>query len=116
MADVRWMMADVRWMRYEKNRKKFVCLMKDRYLCTRDTNHKSIIMPQTTLNKIEFIAMVVALFAKKHRYSEPVAYQYISKYGGAKLLIDHYGFLHTQDYDQVVEDLDEFCYRQGGTI
>ena len=70
--------------------------MKDRYLCTRDTNHKSIIMPQTTLNKIEFIAMVVALFAKKHRYSEPVAYQYISKYGGAKLLIDHYGFLHTQ--------------------
>ena len=60
--------------------------------------------------------MIVALFAKKHRYSEPVAYQYIHKYGGAKLLVDHYGFLHTQDYDQVVEDLDEFCRRQGGCI
>ena len=73
-------------------------------------------MAQKTLDIIGFVAMIVALFAKKHCYSEPVAYQYIHKYGGAKLLVDHYGFLHTQDYDQVVEDLDEFCRRQGGCI
>ena len=73
-------------------------------------------MAQTTLDKIGFVAMIVALFAKKHRYSEPVAYQYIHKHGGARLLIDHYGFLHTQDYDQVVEDLNEFCRRHGGSL
>ncbi len=75
-----------------------------------------MIMAQILLDKISFIAMIVAMFAKKHRYSEPVAYQYINKYGGAKLLIDHYGYLHTQDYDQVVEDLGEYCRRQGGTL
>lgn len=73
-------------------------------------------MSEATLNKIGFVAMIVALFAKKHRYSEPVVYQYIQKYGGATLLLDHYDYLHTQDYDQVVDDLDAFCRRRGGTL
>jgi len=73
-------------------------------------------MSEATLNKIGFVTMIVTLFSKKHRFSEPVAYQYLSKYGGAKLLLDHYGYLHTQDYDQVVEDLSAYCRRQGGTL
>ncbi len=73
-------------------------------------------MPDITLNKIGFVAMIVALFAKKHRFSEPVAYQYLSQFGGDRLLIDHYGYLHTQDYDQVVEDLGDYCRRQGGAL
>ena len=73
-------------------------------------------MSEIDLNKISFVAMIVALFAKRHRYSEPVAYQYISKYGGDKLLVDHYGYLHTQDFDQVVEDLGDYCRRQGGRL
>ncbi len=72
-------------------------------------------MSEITLNKINFVAMIVTLFAKKHRYTEPVAYQYLSRYGCDKLLVKHYGFLHTQDFDQVVDDLDEYCRRQGGT-
>ncbi len=60
--------------------------------------------------------MIVALFAKRCHYSEPVAYQYLSKYGGDRLLVEHYGYLHTQDYDQVVEDLGDYCRRQGGTL
>lgn len=73
-------------------------------------------MSDIDLNKISFVAMIVALFAKRHRYSEPVAYQYISKYGGDKLLVDHYGYLHTQDFDQVVKDLGDYCRRQGGKL
>lgn len=73
-------------------------------------------MSEIDLNKISFVAMIVTLFAKRHRYSEPVAYQYISKYGGDKLLVDHYGYLHTQDFDQVVKDLGDYCRRQGGKL
>ena len=62
------------------------------------------------------MAMIVTLFAKKHRYSEPVAFQYLRRYGGDKLLLEHYGYLHTQDYDQVVDDLGEYCRRKGGEI
>lgn len=73
-------------------------------------------MSESVLNRIGFVAMIVALFAKKHRNTEPVAFQYLSRYGGAKLLLDHYGYLHTQDYEQVVDDLGEYCRRQGGTL
>jgi hypothetical protein len=73
-------------------------------------------MPESTYNKIGFVAMIVAMFAKKHRYSEPVAYQYLSRYGGDKLLVEHYGYLHTQDYDEVVDELGDYCRRHGGTL
>lgn len=73
-------------------------------------------MSESTLDRIGFVAMIVALFAKRFGFSEPVAYHYIQQYGGANLLVDHYGYLHTQDYDQVVDDLMEFCHRQGGTL
>ena len=73
-------------------------------------------MPEITYNKIGFVTMIVAMFAKKHRYSEPVAYQSLRKYGGANLLVKHYGYLHTQDFEQVVNDLGEYCRRQGGTL
>ena len=73
-------------------------------------------MPEITYNKIGFVAMIVALFAKRYRYSEPVAYRYLSRYGGDKLQVDHYGYLHTQDYDQVVDELSDYCRRQGGAL
>ncbi len=73
-------------------------------------------MAEQTLNKIGFLAMIVTMFAKKHHHTEPVAYQYISKYGGDKLLVDCYGYLHTQDYEQVVEELGDYCRRKGGML
>lgn len=73
-------------------------------------------MSEVTLNKIGFMAMIVAMFAKKRRCSEPVAYHYLNRYGGVKLLVDHYGFLHTQDFDQVVDDLDDYCHRKEESV
>jgi hypothetical protein len=73
-------------------------------------------MSEQTRNTISFVAMIVALFAKKHHFGEPAAYHYLDKYGGTALLLDHYGYLHTQDYDQVVNDLSDYCRRRGGTL
>ena len=73
-------------------------------------------MTETIYNKIGFVAMIVAMFAKRHRYSEPVAYQYLSRYGGDRLLVNHYGYRHTQDYEQVVDELGDYCRRQGGSL
>jgi hypothetical protein len=73
-------------------------------------------MSEQTLNTISFVAMIVALFAKKHHFGEAAAYHYLNKFGGAALLVDHYGYLHTQDYEQVVDDLSEYCRRQGGSL
>ena len=73
-------------------------------------------MSNTTLNTIGFVAMIVALFAKKYKFSEPVAYHYLLQYGGADLLVNNYGYLHTQDFDQVVDDVADYCRRNGGVL
>ncbi len=73
-------------------------------------------MSEQTRNMISFVAMIVALFAKKHHFGEPAAYHYLDKYGGTTLLVDHYGYLHTQDYEQVVDDLSDYCRRRGGKL
>lgn len=79
-------------------------------------DEKDYDMSEKTLDTIGFVTMIVNLFAKKHKFSEPVAYHYLSRFGGTKLLVNHYGYLHTQDYDQVVDDLSDYCRRQGGTL
>ncbi|MBQ9471230.1 MAG: DUF3791 domain-containing protein [Bacteroidales bacterium] len=73
-------------------------------------------MSETTYSKIAFVAMIVLLFAKKHHRTEAVIYQYISRYGGDRLLIDNYADLHTCDFAQVVDDLGDYCRRKGGTL
>ena len=73
-------------------------------------------MSEQTRNTISFVAMIVALFAKKYHFGEPAAYHYLDKYGGTALLLDHYGYLHTQDYDQMVDDLSDYCRRRGGKL
>mgnify|MGYP002627512486 CR=1 FL=1 len=73
-------------------------------------------MSELTKDKIGFLAMIVTMFAQRHRYTEPVAYQYLSRCGGDKLLMEHYGFLHTQDYEQVVDDLETYCHMHGGKV
>lgn len=78
--------------------------------------YAKIAMSEQTLNTIGFMAMIVALFAKRHHFSEPVAYRYLCRYGGAALLQEHYGYMHTQDFDQVVDDLTDYCGRQGGRL
>lgn len=73
-------------------------------------------MSEKTLDTIGFMTMIVNLFAKKYKFSEPVAYHYLNRFGGTKLLVNHYDYLHTQDYEQVVDDLSDYCRRQGGTL
>ncbi len=73
-------------------------------------------MSEQNSNIIGFIAMIVSLFAKKHHVGEAVAYHCLDKSGAAALLINHYGYLHTQDYDQVVDDLSDYCRRHGTSL
>ncbi len=73
-------------------------------------------MSEQTLNTIAFMTMVISLFSRKYRVAEAVAYHYLRKFGATALMIEHYDYLHTQDYEQVVDDLADYCRRHGGTL
>ena len=67
-------------------------------------------------SKIEYIIMLVQLFARHYGMSFTEAYRYISRYGGIEYTEQHYNILHTLSFDDQVDGLAHFCYQKGGNL
>lgn len=67
-------------------------------------------------NKIEYIIVMVDLFAKRFELSGSQAYRYIKRYGGIKLMDEHYNIMHTLDPYQTIDELSAYCRRFGGLL
>lgn len=66
--------------------------------------------------KIEYIIMLVKLFARHFDLTFLQAYHYISQYGGVEYAEQHYNVLHTLPFNDQVEGLATYCHRKGGTL
>lgn len=67
-------------------------------------------------DKIEYIIMLVKLFAKHFGLSYLQAFRYISLHGGIEYVEKHYDILHTLPFDDQVEGLAAFCHKKGGML
>ncbi len=70
----------------------------------------------TVSDKIEYIIMLIRLFARHFGLSYQQAYQYVSQHQGIEYAERHYNILHTLPFDDQVESLATFCRRQGGKL
>lgn len=66
--------------------------------------------------KIEYILMLVKLFARRFGLSYLQAYRYISLHGGIEYAEQHYNILHTLSFEDQVEGLAAFCHQKGGAL
>lgn len=66
--------------------------------------------------KIEYIIMLVQLFAKHYGLSFLQAYRYISRYEGIEYSERHYNILHTLSFDDQIEGLANYCHQKGGQL
>lgn len=73
-------------------------------------------MATLTLNKIEYIVLLVAAFASRSKVSEAQAYHYLNKYGALALCDKHYGIMHTLSLEENIETLQTYCQRKGGNL
>ena len=62
-------------------------------------------LPRTEKNKLEFMVALIAEFAATYRIKQKQAF-----------LQKHYDFMHTQSFEDVVEDLALICRRNGGQL
>ena len=83
------------------------CMMPKRQL------KKRVIMVS---DKIEYIIMLVKLFARHYGLTFLQAYHYVSRYGGIEYAERHYNVLHTLTFDDQVEGLATYCHRKGGEL
>ena len=67
-------------------------------------------------NRIEYIILLVAVFATTTHISEAEAYQYLRRYGAIDLCDKHYGIMHTLSVEDNVATLRQYCQRKGGTL
>ena len=67
-------------------------------------------------DKIEYIIMLVKLFAHHFGLSYMQAFRYICMHDGIEYAERHYGVLHTLSFDEQVEGLAAFCRQKGGRL
>ena len=67
-------------------------------------------------DKIEYIIMLIKLFARRFGLSFLQAYRYISIHDGIEYAEQHYNVLHTLSFEDQVEGLAAFCRKKGGTL
>lgn len=66
--------------------------------------------------KIDYLVMLIAEFAKRHGLSQRAAYQYIARYKALDLCDRHYGVMHTLPLEDNLASIEQYCRKNGGQL
>ena len=78
--------------------------------------YKNIMSREEKVNRLEFIVACVGEFALRYGLSNPASYSYLRRFSGIEYLLKHYEAEHTLSIDEVVDDLQVLCQRNGGKV
>lgn len=67
-------------------------------------------------DKAEYLLCLVSHFAERNGLNVMQAYRYIKRFGGVKLVDEHYNIMHTLSFDDAMDSLTNYLKRQGGAI
>jgi len=70
----------------------------------------------TQTNIINYLVICINDFAESFNISPKKSYEYLSKYGGIKFLLEHYEIEHTLSLDDAIDDLQLICQQNGGLL
>lgn len=67
-------------------------------------------------NKIEYIVVCISEFANQHKLPFQQAFNYLQRYRGIDFLNKGYEVEHLFSIEDAVDDLTDYCSRQGGSL
>lgn len=73
-------------------------------------------MSRTDQNKLKFMVALVAEFSRTYQLKQKQAFNYLNRFGGVDFLEKHYGIMHTQSFEDVIDSLIIVCHRNGGQL
>lgn len=73
-------------------------------------------MSRDEKNKLGFTIGLISEFAIRFKILPKQAYAYLKRFKGMEHLEAHYGFLHTQSYDDNVDIMAQVCANNGGKL
>ena len=73
-------------------------------------------MAKSVIDRIEYLVLLVAEFARLNKVSEVQSYRYLQQYGALTLCEKHYNIMHTLSVEDNLQTLKEYCKRKGGNL
>lgn len=67
-------------------------------------------------NRIEYIVWLISEFASRYKMSLTQAYKYLNNHEAITFADNNYNVMHTFSLDSAVDDLANFCKRNGGLV
>lgn len=67
-------------------------------------------------DKVEWTVIFVLEFGRKYGLTMKQAYNYLKHFKGIDFIDRHYGYVHTQSFTSMVDDIAEYCHRHGGAL
>lgn len=84
------------------------------YLCPKGLTN--ITMEYNIKDKLEWTIIFILEFGRKYGLTMKQAFNYLSRYKGIDFIDRNYGYVHTQSFASMVDDIAEYCYRHGGAL
>jgi len=67
-------------------------------------------------DKLEWTLVFVFEFGLKHHLTMKQSFNYLSRYKGIDFISRHYGYVHTQSFASMVDDITLYCQKKGGAL
>lgn len=67
-------------------------------------------------DKLEWTVIFLLEFGRKYGLTMKQAFNYLSRFKGIDFIDRHYDYVHTQSFASMVNDIAEYCHRQGGEL
>lgn len=66
--------------------------------------------------KTEWTLIFALEFGRRFGLTLKQAFNYLSRYQGIDFIDRHYGYVHTQSFASMIDDIGEYCRRKGGEL
>ena len=73
-------------------------------------------MEYDTQDKIEWTLIFASEFGHRFGLTLKQAFNYLSRYRGIDFIDRNYGYVHTQSFQSMIDDIGEYCRRKGGSL
>ena len=73
-------------------------------------------MAYNKYDKLEWTLIFVTEFGQRFGLTLKQAFNYLSRYQGIAFVEDHYDYVHTQSFKSMVNDIAEYCHKNGGAL
>ena len=67
-------------------------------------------------DKMEWTVIFILEFGRRHGLSMKQSFGYLSRYKAIDFIDRHYGYVHTQSFASIIDEMTDYCKRKGGQL